>query len=402
MKGNFIENYITYAQKMTDAPAFFHEAMAWMCVSTVVHRKVYLDTGFRTYPNLWLVLLAPSSRFRKSTSLSIAESILDRIGRPCNSNDHVVGVPCTDIHRYVYPNDFSKEQLFSMLARQPSGLFLYSEVASLISTLNSNYNMGTMSLLTDLFDCPHIRERELRAEKFTIKDAYLNIGSASTIDWLSAVAKEEHFRGGFLSRFLYVVCQTKEEDRSPFDNAEPDIQATNQLVSQLRGIAQLAASGAKMEATKNAIKTYDEHYFGTKMAKIGNLLTPLLERHNVYILKLSILFALNRNSLTVEVEDVTRAIDNVTECLSKLSDAFHTDFAFNPHQKDMIKITGILRSEGKRLMRSDLLYRSHMSKTYFDRTIETLIENGSVDKVQEKNAKNGKMTVFYKLNGREK
>ena len=73
----FTDSYTEYAGEFTDAPKMFHRFMSYFLISTAVRRKAYVVQGHkRIYPNLWMVLLAPSSLFHKSYALSVAGDIL--------------------------------------------------------------------------------------------------------------------------------------------------------------------------------------------------------------------------------------------------------------------------------------------------------------------------------------
>ena len=63
----FVEAYIEFAQEVTDAPITFHNFMGYAVISAVVGRNVYFPFGdMNLYPNLYMLFIAASSRFRKS------------------------------------------------------------------------------------------------------------------------------------------------------------------------------------------------------------------------------------------------------------------------------------------------------------------------------------------------
>src|SRR4051812_27927421 len=64
----------------SDAPRVYHVACALaVLAATVEHRVHLLFGGERVYPNLWLLILGPSSFFRKSSCLSKAKRTLNRM-----------------------------------------------------------------------------------------------------------------------------------------------------------------------------------------------------------------------------------------------------------------------------------------------------------------------------------
>lgn len=405
-KKDFIEDYVEYAQRITDAPSFFHQAMAWFCISVAIDRRSFIDTGFLTYPNIWILLLAPSSKFRKSTSLNIASELIRGLGRECAATDNCEK-PCTKAHSPIYPNDFSKEALFELIASRPRGAFLYSEMASLLSTLDRDYNLGTKALLTDLYDCPAEQERILRSQLFLIERPYINIASASTIDWFIQRATEDDFRGGFLSRFLYIVSDRKTVDRSPFETVPPDTSIKNGLREKLNRIRK-RCDGGGVFVSENAKKEYYKYYKSQdSMDDFNPSIEPLLARYKTYTMKLMLIFCYNRYSdqdpneikyVQVEKEDVERAIVNIEDCAKRINKLFKVQFAFTRHQKNTRRIHELLdRQPDKKATRSWLMNYSHLDKNTFDRTVATMLESDMLVQTRDLLDGSKKPAVFYNL-----
>jgi hypothetical protein len=62
--------YEQYWTPTTDAPREYLVACGLVTVGTVLSHRVYLPFGGdRIYPNLWVVLLGPSSTYRKTTTV---------------------------------------------------------------------------------------------------------------------------------------------------------------------------------------------------------------------------------------------------------------------------------------------------------------------------------------------
>src|SRR5207244_3269760 len=79
-KGTFIDAYVAYAARRTDAPATFHEALALVGLSAVVGRRACLRmTVGNVYPILWVLILASSSIYRKSTSMDLLRDLLGEV-----------------------------------------------------------------------------------------------------------------------------------------------------------------------------------------------------------------------------------------------------------------------------------------------------------------------------------
>ena len=191
-----LQSYFQWAEPTTDAPLQFHIAGGLVLAGTVAGRSIWLDRGHgRLYPNIWALILAPSSFFRKSTAVSQTERILRKY------RDGM----------YLLPNEMTPEKFIDTLANNPQALLRWKEFAGALGQFERNYMFGFKELLTELFDCPPTYERALKSqeEPIVIEKPHLNIFAASTIDWLLSKIKEGDIRGGFFSRFIYFAPTAK-------------------------------------------------------------------------------------------------------------------------------------------------------------------------------------------------
>ena len=143
----FFRRYIEWAEPVTDAPIDFHVAASLALAGTVVGRKIWLERGHgRLYPNVWALILAPSSFFRKSTCISQAEHLLW---------DYRDGY-------YLLPNEATPEKFIDNLVEKPTGLLRHKEFAGFLGQLERSYMLGFKEFLTEVFDCPRRYTRTLR------------------------------------------------------------------------------------------------------------------------------------------------------------------------------------------------------------------------------------------------
>jgi len=168
---NFVERYAAWADSFMDAPRQFHRFIAYWTLSTLLGRRVYMCLGDAwLFPNLWLIVVAPSSFFRKSTALNLGRDMVEGVKENMISSD-----------------GWSYECLVSILSQQPHTAMVYTEVSGLMDQLQKDYNSGAKALLTDLYDCPAKYSRKKGVDvikEFRIERPYLTVLGASTIDWL--------------------------------------------------------------------------------------------------------------------------------------------------------------------------------------------------------------------------
>ena len=199
--------YVEYASEITDAPQLYHEWLAYLMVSCVLNKSVWMEYGgfIKMYPNLYLLIIGPSSVYRKSFSQRLAASLV----------------------REVYPEfqlvDFSSREAFiSELARNDRmppgcGLMLVDEMAGFMGRAKTSPHFtGMIQDLSSAFTSETIERRVGVAEKektvYRVDDPFINITAACSHDWLTKSIETSDLTGGFLARFLWIVAQEKSDE----------------------------------------------------------------------------------------------------------------------------------------------------------------------------------------------
>lgn len=184
----FTEQFIEYAEEVTDCPRSLLEWSAVVALSSVMGRKIVYDYGDGgLHANIWAILVGPSS-MHKSTAISLASGLMRSVNQ--------------DI---FYPQGWSKEALWQEMTNRSHGLFNYDEAKSFFDCCAANYNIGIMGDITTLFGGGSLR-RVTKKETIEIKEPYLGFIGASTAEWLIEGIKDKHsaILSGFLPRFLLI------------------------------------------------------------------------------------------------------------------------------------------------------------------------------------------------------
>lgn len=245
-------------------------------------------------PNLWILLLGPSTIFRKSTSLAIAAKVLREV------DDKV-----------FLPTDFSPQSLVAEFSRRNAcaGFLMRDEVSGFFHTVKrADFMAGVKELLIKLFDGDSFRRR-LRHEEFAVNSPYFVwLGGAVTEKFLDAVTEEDVF-SGLLIRFILVRPESKTIDR-PLRYESPQLDDDREaLVRELKAFRELLqepwflflgdylVSGDAPKFFVMGRETLARfNHFVEGLEKAG-LKDPVVEKLNSRIgplaLKLMILFSLN-------------------------------------------------------------------------------------------------------------
>ncbi len=212
---NWLETYIEWAAAAgNQTPVLFHQAAGLWLLSLAIGRRLYGEApwGSKIFPNLYLMLIAGTTYYRKSTAYKLAE----RIAR--ESIPHMLMPTPGSPERFQealagqLPSNFDKltpTQQERMRKAQPfasqRGL-LKDEVAGLFGTINKrDYMVGMKDLLMELYDCPDYSDKETQAGVTIVENAALSILGVTTPAGLSAAVSDADWANGLLVRFALLT-----------------------------------------------------------------------------------------------------------------------------------------------------------------------------------------------------
>jgi len=374
---DFLQLYLEYAREITDAPLIFHQFVALSIVSAALGNKVFLKSGdIDIYPNLWIILIAPSSCFRKSTAIGIGARVLRRVNEDL-----------------IYPTEFTQEKILEIIERQPEGIFIHYEFMTLSGLLSKDYNAGLKAFLTEMYDCPLHYARKTVSRSYEIRNPCISILSATTQEWFLERAKEGDLLGGFLPRFIFVPASSKEKSLAFPPPA--DMSKRNNLVRTLKEISELKG---KIEFSPEAKRLHREWFVRYEAKMDSGLLNGFYSRLETYALKFAILLEIIKNrSFTIgekTVKEACQLVNFLTESLRKLAD---NDFTFTGFQRDKKKVERLIKSAGSQgIVRRDLLKKSKVSADYLNKIVETLKEEETIN--EEKVKGETKPCQIYRYN----
>lgn len=362
-RSNFVELYTAWAESFTDAPPQFHRFVGYWALSTLLGRKVYMHLGDDwLFPNLWLVILAPSSFYRKSTALSIGSRMVNAV---------TPGL--------MLPSEWTQECLITLMSQQSHGAMVCYEFKSLLALLQKDYNFGAQSLLTELYDNPPEYSRKkgtTDVKEFKIERPYLTILGASTLEWLINSVQSGDIAGGFLARFLFVSADQKDKILAIQPKAD---QAEKERVKNALGTA-IQVEG-EMTYSPEARQYYEAwyHRFVKEADRAPEGVRAFFPRLTAYAHKLAMLEAiLNGHHPEITKDDCRRAClmaDNFAAEIRKLGTESLGKSKFDAYrlkvQRAINRHPGI---EHSRLLRNTGL----PAKTFKD-VIETLKQTREIE-----------------------
>ncbi len=212
----WLDDYLDWTHKSCPlAPEIFHEAMALWLLATVATRRMKLVMGGREiYPNLYVMIVAKTSLYRKSTAMNEAKKVLKQAGLEClllptdvtpeALFDELAGVKPVNFDSLT-PDDKKDWLQGRAVAAQRS--FIKDECSSILANLRKEYNAGLSELLLEGYQGDGGKLKKLLKSKglITVKDMCLSFLGATTPVMYAKYMTNEEQENGFVARFALIT-----------------------------------------------------------------------------------------------------------------------------------------------------------------------------------------------------
>lgn len=291
----FVDDFVDYCRDFTGSPEPFIQWSAILALSAVAGEKHILRRGdWDVRPNLWILLLGNSSSY-KSVALHSARRLLYEA--------------CPGI---LASQEYSHEALIEDIALNPHKLFLYDEAESYFKMISQKYNAPMRSAMMSLYNgIPiqrQIKGKDGKGEIHSIERAYICWGGASTPFQIAA-----HMNGsttdllsGMFPRFLmvpYFGPEAPVEDPPPANPVKREALISRLKFLSLMGERIYTYSPDALKAKSKWLSQFN------KRAESSELLLSAFYRklRDEHFHKVAMISAFERNSSSIEVEDVANA-----------------------------------------------------------------------------------------------
>ena len=313
---DWINSYMRFTLN-SEPPDLFKEWTAVSVIASVLQRKCVLNWGSLTfYPNMYIVLVAPSGKCRKGTAMAPGYKLLTDIG---------IKVAAESITREALIREL--DECKASHGNPESGkIFLHSSLTifsqELAVFLGSN-NLALVRDLTDWFDC---RERwTYRTKNCGINEivgVWINLFGATTPELIQTSLSQEIFGGGLASRIIFVYEERKSKIvPAPFISPEEE-QLREQLKLDLEAINMLVGD---FHITDGFIDLWTEWYCAQedKPPFKSPKFEGYFERRPTHIQKLAMIMSASRTSdMIITRGDLARAIDLLNRTEVKMPKTF--------------------------------------------------------------------------------
>ncbi len=380
-----VERYVEWAKTVGDAAWQYHQAGAFIVLSSLLAGRVRLPTSYGTVlPNLWFMILADTTLTRKTTAMDMAVDILVEVDADA-----------------VLATDGSIEGLMTSLSFRPGrpSLFLRDEFSGLLDAITKkDYYAGMAETLTKLYD-GKFQKRVLKKETVEVRDPCLIFFAGGIKTRVLELLTAEQIASGFIPRFCLISAESDVASLKPLGPPTDDSSTERDaLVGEIRKIAnhyQIDNTVTVNERTISMPKKWDakltpEAWYrynryesimldaGMK-AQHADLATPTFDRLSKSGLKCAILLASARNlneQVLVTEDDIIRAFYYV-----ELWRPHTLELLANVGQTASERLLNILLRNIRRepgITRSQLMQRHHLTAHQTDGAFMTLEQRGLI------------------------
>lgn len=326
---NWIKAYLAFTAE-SESPEEYHKWVALSCIAGVIRRKAFFNMGyFLLYPNMYMVLVGPAGRCKKSTAMRISRSMMSE----------VPGINLTT-------DSTTREKLIVDLSQaHMDGHSSMTAYSSEFASLLTSSGMDMVVFLTDIFDSPNEWAHKTKiGGTNTIKAPYLNLIAATTPDWIAKAMPLDTVGIGLTSRIIFVYQDTP-RIKPAFPKLSPEQAALRGLlvndlitISQISGEYTLAPGVEQMYEDWYQARTLNPNSTGDPR------LNGYFERKPMHLLKLAMIIAASfRDETTITKDDLFEAQQLFTEIETKMPKVF-ANVGKNPLAVDYEDILAVIKA----------------------------------------------------------
>jgi hypothetical protein len=205
-------------------PMSFHLASGLWLLSVAIGRRLYgaAPWGINLYPNLYVMMIASTTYYRKSTAYKLAEQVaraaiphmlMPTPGSPERFQEALSGRLPANFDKLTpdQQNRLTKAQPFAA----QRGL-LKDEVAGLFGAINrKDYMYGVKDLIMELYDCPEYSDKDTQGGLTVVERAALSMLGVTTPAGLAAAISDADWANGLLVRFALITPEPNYQERPP-------------------------------------------------------------------------------------------------------------------------------------------------------------------------------------------
>lgn len=351
---DWLTSFKEWTMPRSECPESMLEWCGLFCLSTALRRHIVVTDeylgGWKCYPSIYIMFIAPQGIVKKSTSIGFVEELLDEVSGIEKSPDAV-----------TIPDLLQRIQN----AEESSVYILSTE----FSTLVNKAGLGVYDILTDLYD------GKKKIDEGTISRGYvfasapcLNMLAATTPKWVGANMTEDIIGGGYGSRIIAIHEDTPRQRilmykkrlkhlRETPSFAKLKVDLIHDLIyisSKLKGEFQLSDDAQDFLDNERGTGWYNKNAEAPKGT--DSRLIGYYQRRPAHIIKVAMLLHCGRtDDLILDVPVLEEAIALMTRMEPKIANVYKA-IGRNVYALDMVNIVKFIsEQQNGRVARTELL-----------------------------------------------
>lgn len=404
--GHFVGDWIRFASTCTDAPHEYHEVMALVLLAAVTPqvkaRVKFWPHGLRT--NLYVLLLGPSTTWRKSTATDHARRLLQRVAPQVIGPDKAT------------PEGFGEQ----LSKRNGTTMLMYvDEFTGLLADLHHKpYMAGLSELLLKAYDgrdhryarhSKRTKGGQREADEDRIEDPHLSfVGGATPTIFEPGGLTRKDLESGLLPRFAISMPLTKPPRLGLANVGEfdaDDTHALDALTERLRRVWLWCDGPARrVEFAPGTLEALDAFAADTerRAALLDGGARAMLERTSAMVVKVAMLSAAGRaetcddQALSVTMADAEAAVV-IARRWREDAIAFAGRVGETAFEQGLNRACEILNAKSGKATRRLLARHLHLKKKEMDDLQATLVDRGRITVTNLKRPRGGDATVLWQF-----
>jgi len=311
---NWLATLAAYAED-TESPRRFWLWAGIFTITAAVQRQVWLPYGMEPlYANLYVMIVAPPGRFRKSVPVSFAKKILTDLQVPVYVDSPTKRALTMALEKSGKENHFTHNTVYHNQCA-------YALISKELSSFFAVDPKAMVEVLTDLFDSHAEWKYETSGKgSDSLRNVCLNCLLASTPTWIANNLPADAIGGGFTSRFV-LVAETEKYKSVPRP-APPNEQLYNDLRADLAKISKIVG---EFSWGPGAGEYFDEWYDALEKkvhVTKDRRLHGYIERMHIIAIKTAMALRLAySHELVITISDIAQAAELIDDVLNTASTA---------------------------------------------------------------------------------
>lgn len=383
---DWVEGFMKFTEN-SEPPETFRLWTAISVVAAALQRKCCLHWGsLDFYPNLYVVLVAPSGKARKGTAMTPGLKLLRSIGVKLAANATTREALIRDLKM----SNLSEIDPSTGAVDIHASLTVFSKE---LTVFLGYQNRELMSNLTDWYDCDDDWEYRTKTQGVDdVKGVWLNLIGATTPDLIQASMSLDAIGGGLTSRMIFVYEQKKEKMVIMPSYSERDKEVEQMLQIDLDKIHMLSGD---FRITTDFLSSFTDWRIGqeNKPPFDDPRFAGYFERRPAHILKMSMVLSASRgDSFVIDSQDLERALSILERTEKKMV------YTFSGVGKSALADT-LARVMAEVAARGKTTFEELMAMFYYDAdkwTMEKIVETMQAMRFIDISFEGTKQVIVYR------